>query len=69
MNAKENAKINGIENVSFYCADASDFLKSYAEENSADVVFLDPPRMGSTPKFLYSVLKKVTRFKLAIPNF
>lgn len=57
INAKENAKINGIENVSFYCADASDFLKSYAEENSADVVFLDPPRMGSTPKFLYSVLK------------
>ncbi len=57
MNAKENAKLNGIENVDFYCADASDFLKSYAEENSADVVFLDPPRMGSTPKFLHSVLK------------
>ncbi|MBE6784053.1 MAG: 23S rRNA (uracil(1939)-C(5))-methyltransferase RlmD [Ruminococcaceae bacterium] len=57
MNAKENAKLNGIENVSFYCADASDFLKAYAEENKADVVFLDPPRMGSTPKFLYSVLK------------
>ncbi len=56
-NAKENAEINGIKNVEFYCADASDFLKSHAEENKADVVFLDPPRMGSTPKFLYSVLK------------
>ena len=56
-NAKENAEINGIKNIEFYCADASDFLKSYADENKADVVFLDPPRMGSTPKFLYSVLK------------
>ncbi len=56
-NAKENAELNGINNVEFYCADASDFLKSYAEENKADVVFLDPPRMGSTPKFLHSVLK------------
>lgn len=56
-NAKENAEINGIKNIEFYCADASDFLKSYAEENKADVVFLDPPRMGSTPKFLHSVLK------------
>ncbi len=56
-NAKENAQINKIENVEFFCADASDFLKSYAEENKADVVFLDPPRMGSTPKFLHSVLK------------
>ncbi len=56
-NAKENAKINGIENVSFYCADASDFLKSFSEERKADVLFLDPPRMGSTPKFLHSVLK------------
>lgn len=56
-NAKENAQINGIKNVEFYCADASDFLKSYSEENKADVVFLDPPRMGSTLKFLHSVLK------------
>ncbi len=56
-NAKENAEINGIENVSFYCADASDFLKAFAEEEKADIVFLDPPRMGSTPKFLHSVLK------------
>lgn len=56
-NAKENAEINGISNIDFYCADASDFLKDYAEENKADVVFLDPPRMGSTPKFLHSVLK------------
>ncbi len=57
INAKENAKINSIENIDFYCADASDFLKAYAEENKADVVFLDPPRMGSTPKFLHSLLK------------
>lgn len=56
-NAKQNAKLNGIENVSFFCADASDFLKDFADKEKADVVFLDPPRMGSTPKFLHSVLK------------
>lgn len=56
-NAKENARINGIENVKFYCADASDFLKEFSRERKADVVFLDPPRSGSTPKFLHSVLK------------
>ncbi len=56
-NAKENAKINGIENVKFYCADASNFLKEFSEKDKADVIFLDPPRQGSTPKFLHSVLK------------
>lgn len=54
--AKINASINGIENVEFYCADATDFIESAAQENiKIDVVLMDPPRAGSTVKFMKSV--------------
>lgn len=43
-NAKENAKRNHIENATFVCMDASKFTAQ--NENSADVVFVDPPRKG-----------------------
>ena len=56
--AKENAKINGISNVSFYCADATDFLAEMAAEGEkADLVIMDPPRAGSTEKFMKSVVR------------
>ena len=40
-NAKENARLNGIENATFICGDAN-----AAELTGADVIFLDPPRKG-----------------------
>ena len=42
IDAKENAKINNINNINFLVGDAKDVLlkKSY------DVIFLDPPRKG-----------------------
>ncbi len=53
-----NAKRNNAKNARFYCADAGDFMQSLAEEGeSADVVFMDPPRAGSTRKFIDSVAK------------
>ena len=53
-----NAKLNGITNVDFYCADASDFLAEMAADNeTADLVIMDPPRAGSTVKFMKSVVK------------
>ena len=56
--ARVNAKLNGITNVDFYCADASDFLAEMAAENeTADLVIMDPPRAGSTVKFMKSVIK------------
>ena len=56
--AKANARLNGISNVSFICADASVELKRMAKEGEqADVVFLDPPRSGSDERFLASVIK------------
>lgn len=48
-----NAKNNGIKNVTFYNKDASDFIVDMAEQNAkCDVIFMDPPRSGSTEKFM-----------------
>lgn len=56
--AVENAKINGIKNISFYCNDAGKFMVGMAEQGEkADVVFMDPPRSGSTEEFIDSVAK------------
>ncbi len=55
--AKENAAINGIENAEFFAADAGDFMKEAASfGEKPDVVFMDPPRAGSSVKFLKSLL-------------
>lgn len=54
--AKKNAKLNGIRNMRFICADATEFLNDMAQENAhADVVIMDPPRAGSTVQFMKSV--------------
>ena len=53
-----NAKRNGIKNVRFYQNDASVFMSQMAEAGeSADVVFMDPPRSGSDEKFMSSVIQ------------
>ncbi len=51
-----NAKINQIKNVSFYNNDAGKFMVQMASEGGkADVVFMDPPRSGSTEEFINAV--------------
>lgn len=51
--AKENARQNGLKNIQFVAADATDFLARMAEEGeTADVLLMDPPRAGATPRFL-----------------
>ena len=47
---------NELKNISFVNADAGDFIVEYAKNNKADVVIMDPPRSGSTPEFLDSLL-------------
>ncbi len=55
--ARVNASINGVKNIRFFCADASDFLREMtAAGEKIDVVIMDPPRSGSTPVFLQSVI-------------
>ncbi len=42
-----NAKLNGIQNARFICADATKAAKQLAKDGiSADVVIVDPPRKG-----------------------
>ena len=55
--ARENAALNGADNIRFICADAGDFMQEAAGTEHTDVVFMDPPRAGSTQKFLSSLIK------------
>ena len=53
--AKENAKLNGLDNCVFY---AGDVLKVLDEiEEKPDFLILDPPREGINPKALYKIIK------------
>lgn len=54
--AVQNAKRNKIENIQFYHNDAGKFMAGMAaDREKADVVFMDPPRSGSTEEFIESV--------------
>ena len=54
--AIQNAKCNGVKNVRFFCNDAGKFMEQMAAEgDTVDVVFMDPPRSGSTPEFMRAV--------------
>lgn len=56
--AVTNAKINQIKNADFYLNDAGRFLTQMADAGEkVDVVFLDPPRSGSTEEFLEALLR------------
>ena len=51
-----NAKANGEKNIRFYNNDAGKFMVQMASQNAhADVVFMDPPRSGSTEEFMDAV--------------
>lgn len=56
--AVANAKINRIKNADFYQNDAGRFLTQMAEAGEkVDVVFMDPPRSGSTKEFLDALIR------------
>lgn len=53
VNAKENAKLNGITNAEFYAGDCTEVVeKLMADGINADVVVVDPPRKGCDAKLL-----------------
>lgn len=56
--ARENARINGIENVEFFVGEAETILpKKYEKEGIyADVIVVDPPRKGCDVKCLETML-------------
>lgn len=54
--AVDNCKRNGIRNTRFIARDAGEFLTAMAAAGEkADVVFMDPPRSGSSRAFLDSL--------------
>lgn len=53
-----NAKRNQMKNIRFVQGDATEFMVAMAErKEQADVVFMDPPRSGSTEAFLDAAVK------------
>ena len=57
--AKENAKLNGIENAEFFVGDVESVLPEFIKENNIipDVIFIDPPRKGCDKVALDTILK------------
>ncbi len=56
--AEKNAENNGIDNAVFVNDDASKYLKEAKKRGEKyDVIFLDPPRAGSTEEFLSAASK------------
>lgn len=57
-NARFNAKLNGIENAEFICADAGSIISGESMESGrdilseADIIVVDPPRKGLTPELI-----------------
>lgn len=55
--ARQNARHNGIDNAEFFTADATAFMEQLAQDGASEtadelVIFMDPPRAGSTPQFI-----------------
>ncbi len=56
--ARENAMINEVENVTFHEGFVKEFLKTReATDDPFDIVIVDPPRAGMSPKALKRMLR------------
>lgn len=56
--AKENARLNNIQNINFYHADAGKFMTELANNRTKiDAVIMDPARAGADIPFLSSLVK------------
>lgn len=58
-NAKENARINGIDNIEFLCGDVETALSELVYKNKLqpNVVFVDPPRKGLDNNTIDNLIK------------
>jgi len=52
---KNNAKLNQIENIEFFCGDVKKFMSQYHE--SVDIIIVDPPRKGIDVETISSMLE------------
>ena len=54
--ANVNAKLNGVTNIKFFEDDAGRFMTKMAEKGEkVDVLFMDPPRSGSSEEFIKAI--------------
>lgn len=58
QDAKENAKLNKIENIEFYCGDVEEILENVLnkEKITPNVIFVDPPRKGLDKHTIQNIL-------------
>lgn len=57
-NAKQNARLNNIDNAEFYCGDCTDAVGDLIDKGyRADVVIVDPPRKGCDEALLHLIEK------------
>jgi len=61
--ARENARLNGIENVEFFVGKAEEVLPEQYKRNRvrADVIVVDPPRKGCDDRCLETIVKMAPR--------
>ena len=57
VDARNNARHNGITDAEFVAGDAGAFMREHAQEIAADVLLMDPPRAGATPDFLKAAVE------------
>lgn len=55
--AKENAKANQLENVQFLQGDVEKIIYTSLKKEKADLILVNPPRVGMTNKVIESILK------------
>ena len=56
-NANHNAKLNGMDNVSFVCDDAALALMRYSKKEKIDTLVVDPPRTGLDDAMIDCILR------------
>ena len=54
-NAKENAALNSLSNIGFFCGDSAEFAKQMY--GSADFITIDPPRAGCSDLMIKQLLR------------
>jgi len=54
LDAKENASLNKINNATFLCKDAKEYIKEV--DLNFDVIFVDPPRKGCDKEFIETIM-------------
>ena len=56
VNARENARLNGVQNVEFFVGKSEEVIPELINDNvKADVIVVDPPRKGCDQKLLKAI--------------